>query len=399
MDYGYIERFKKLTFGMFVHFGLYSVAGKGEWNYSYLTEEKRKEYRKLPEKFKVKKDWAQKLVRTAKAAGAKYIVLTTRHHDGFSLYDTQGLNEFDAPHSACGRDLVKEFVEACRAENIVPFFYHTLLDWYHENYKTNFPKYIDYLVSSLEILCKNYGKIGGFWFDGMWDKPNENWQEDRIYALLRKYQPEAIITNNTGLSAQGETGHKEIDCVTFERGKPFAVKSSEGKILAGEMCQVMNDHWGYAKDDIHYKPVKELIENLVDCRQYGCNFLLNVGPKGNGAVREIDREILKMVGKWIGKNKRFIYGASGTEIDCKGGTLLQNGGKYYVAIKDVPMTADPNVAFGKEARSVALDRTIKSARWLDNGKKAETKENTLQVAPFFYGTSFSVRVAEIKMEK
>ena len=386
-----------MGFGMFVHFGLYSVVGKGEWNFAMLNEKQKEEYRKLPLKFKVKKDWAQKLVKTAKSAGAKYIVLTTRHHDGFSLYDTQGLNEFDAPHSACGRDLIKEFVEACRAGNIVPFFYHTLLDWYNEDYMTNFPKYIDYLVSSLEILCKNYGKIGGFWFDGMWGKPNEDWQQDRIYAMLRKYQPQAIITNNTGLAAQGQTGHKEIDCVTFERGKPFVVKSSEGKPVAGEMCQVMNDHWGYAKEDINYKPVKEIIEDLVDCRKCGCNFLLNVGPKGNGEVREIDREILKMIGMWIRKNKEFIYGAKGSDLECEGGTVLQNGDKYYVAIKDVPMSADPNVMFNQDVKCVRLNKYIKSARWLDNGKKAEIKKNVLKVEPYFYGTSFSVRVAQIEI--
>ena len=281
-DLTYIEKFEKTGFGLFVHFGLYSIIGKGEW-YLHLNPAAADKigYEKLTAKFRVNKNWAKNLVKTAKQAGAKYVTLTTRHHDGFSLYDTCGLSGYDAPHSACGRDLIAEFVSACREEGIIPFFYHTLLDWRNYDYTHDFPKYIDYLVSSIEILCKNYGKIGGFWFDGMWDKPNEDWQEDRLYGTIRKYQPESMIINNTGLNALGQTGHKEIDCVTFERGKPCYVDRSK-KPIAGEMCQVLNDHWGYAKEDCNYKSVKELIENLVDCRKYGCNFLLNTGLRGNG---------------------------------------------------------------------------------------------------------------------
>ena len=166
MAYEYIENFKKMGFGMFNHFGLYSVLGKGEWALE-IDKLDHNKYNELTKKFNVKKDWAKKLVKTAKATGCKYITLTTRHHDGFSLYDTKGLNDFDAPHSAAGRDLIREFVDECNKEGIVPFFYHTLLDWYNPDYKNNFPKYIDYLVRSIEILCTEYGKIGGFWFDGM----------------------------------------------------------------------------------------------------------------------------------------------------------------------------------------------------------------------------------------
>ena len=184
--YEYINNFKKAGFGMFVHFGLYSVLGKGEWALN-IDKLDAKKYNALVDRFKVRKDWAKKLVDTAKKAGCKYITLTTRHHDGFSLFDVKGLNDFDAPHSASGRDLVREFVDECRAQGITPFFYHTLLDWHNEDYKNDFPKYIDYLDKSIEILCTNYGKIGGFWFDGMWDKPNEDWQEDRLYGTIRKY--------------------------------------------------------------------------------------------------------------------------------------------------------------------------------------------------------------------
>ena len=255
MKNNYIADFEKLGFGLFVHFGLYSIVGKGEWYLHLNPNADKSEYESLSQQFFVKQTWAKELVNTAKLAGCKYITLTTRHHDGFSLFDTCGLSDYDAVHSASKRDLIKEFVSACNESGIVPFFYHTLLDWREENYQKDFSKYIDYLVNSIEILCKNYGKIGGFWFDGMWDKPNEDWQEDRLYSTIRKYQPDAMIINNTGLNELGKVGHYEIDSVTFERGKPCFVDNSD-KYRAGEMCQVLNDHWGYAENDCNYNLLK-----------------------------------------------------------------------------------------------------------------------------------------------
>ena len=137
MAFEYIQRFKKLGFGLFCHFGLYSKLGRGEWALC-VHQLDQESYNAQMKSFEIEKDWAKRLVETAKSAGCKYITLTTRHHDGFSLFDTCGLNNFDAPHSACGRDLVREFVDACNAEGIIPFFYHTLLDWYNPDYKANF---------------------------------------------------------------------------------------------------------------------------------------------------------------------------------------------------------------------------------------------------------------------
>lgn len=391
----YIKNFEKLGFGLFVHFGLYSIVGKGEWYLHLNPTANKADYEKLAKSFCVEKNWAQKLVETAKKAGCKYITLTTRHHDGFSLYDTCGLSDYDAPYSACGRDLIREFVDACNENGIVPFFYHTLLDWREESYQKDFPKYVDYLVKSIEILCKNYGKIGGFWFDGMWDKPNEDWQEDRIYGMIRKYQPEAMIINNTGLSELGKVGHKEIDSVTFERGKPCFVDNSD-KYRAGEMCQVLNDHWGYAENDCNYKSVKELIENLVDCRKYNCNFLLNTGLRGNGSVNPTDKCILAEIGKWVKKNKGFIYEARACDIKAENAEILRGKDCYYAVIKDVPMSADPNVQRAESKGQVCVEMEIDSAEWLDNGEKIEVKDGKFDVNPFMYGESYSIRIAKIR---
>lgn len=393
----YVYEFEKKGFGMFVHFGLYSILGKGEWVFTQGGGINKDKYFGLINKFKVKKTWAKELVATAKKAGCKYITLTTRHHEGFSLYDTCGLNEFDAPHSATKRDLVREFVDECNKAGITPFFYHTLLDWHSEDYEKNFPAYIDYLVKSIEILCRNYGKIGGLWFDGMWDKPNENWQEDRIYATIRKYQPEAMIINNTGLSELGKVGHPELDSVTFERGKPAFVDNSD-RHRAGEMCQILDDHWGYAKNDVSYKSVKELIENLVDCRKYGCNFLLNVGPTGNGTLKGIDKGILEEIGKWVRFNKNFIYDAKPCEITAENADVVKAGDYYYALIKDVPMAANANVQLGGTVKRVKINADIKNARWLDNGKAIKVKKNEFDATPFNYGTSMHVRVARFELK-
>lgn len=393
----YVEKFEKLGFGLFVHFGPYSVNAKGEWA-PFIYSVPFETYKKTVNKFKVNKNWAKNLVKTAKTAGCKYITFTTRHHDGFSLYDTKGLTDFDVMHCPTGRDLIKEFVDACNEGGIVPFFYHTLLDWYYPAYKEDFGAYIDYICKSIEILCTNYGKIGGFWFDGMWDKPNEDWQEDRLYGTIRRLQPEAMIINNTGLSECGKVGHPEIDSVTFERGKPAFVDNSD-KHRAGEMCQVLNDHWGYAKNDCNYKSTKELIENLIDCRRFDCNMLLNTGLKGNGKVNETDYFILAQIGKWIKANKGFIYNVKSCDINAENAVMVKDDKYFYAIINGVPMASDPNVTRLTEANVVKIDAKIKSAVWLDNGKKIKLKNNSFAVEPFSYGTSLSSRVARLEIEK
>lgn len=393
-----IKDFEKLGFGLFVHFGLYSVVGRGEW-IADIEKIPFDEYRKLTKKFDTSKNWAKELVKTAVSTGCKYITLTTRHHDGFSLFDTCGLNDFDAPHSACGRDLIAEFVSECNLAGIVPFFYHTLLDWYHPSYNTDFPAYVDYLIDSVEILCKNYGKIGGIWFDGMWNKPSENWQEDRLYQMIHKHQPQAMIINNTGLSEIGKVGHPEIDSVTFERGKPTFVDNSD-RARAGEMCQVLNDHWGYAEEDCNYKSVKELVENLVDCRRHNCNFLLNTGLRGDGTVNDTDRVLLGEVGKWVKANKECVFDVKASEIQAHNAYVLKGEHCYYAVVKDVAMQTDPNVGLAGVIKEITLktDKKIKNAVWLDTGTAITVDSNRFKAEPFSYGVSRSVRVARIAFD-
>ena len=394
-----IVEFEKLGFGMFVHFGIYSIVGKGEWHRERHKVDK-DEYGKLVNKFKIKKNWAKDLVATAKKAGAKYITLTTRHHDGFSLYDTCGLNEFDAVHSPTGRDLIREFVDECRKADIVPFFYHTLLDWWKEEYKTDFSSYLQYLRDSVEILCKNYGKIGGLWFDGWWNKKDADWEFDKLYGLIRKYQPDAMIINNTGLGELGQVSHKEIDSVTFERGKPSFVDCSE-KYVAGEMCQVLNDHWGYAKNDYNYKSIQTLIGDLIDCRRFNCNFLLNLGLRGDGSIRPLDKEMFNEIGNWVRANKNTIYAMHSADITAENAHILTDNKYYYAVISDVPMRADANVQLEKgsiKTIHVDTDKKVVKAKWLDSGKKIAVKKNSFIGEPFCYGSSMGYRIARFELK-
>lgn len=401
----YIKEFEKLGLGMFVHFGLYSVLEAGEWVMN-ARKLKAEEYYSAAERFQPKKDWAEELVKTAKGAGCKYITLTTRHHDGFSLYDVKGLNEFDTVHS-CGRDLVAEFVEACRKEEVIPFFYHTLLDWHEPSYQNDFPKYLKYLRDSVELLCTNYGKIGGLWFDGMWDKKEENWEEDALYATIRKHQPEAMIINNTGLQERGKLGHIELDSVTFERGKPEPINLSDSpKYIASEMCETLADHWGYAREDYNFKSPATIIEETVDCRKYGANMLLNIGPKADGSLRMIDRAVLEILGQWVAHYEEAIRVPRPTGIVIEGKEkdfLLQDKDTYYLFCYDLNMAFDENVALGEESIYIErfpLSKEVQNITWLDNGEKVEFEQSetevTVHTVPFMYGCNHVVRVAKIQ---
>ncbi|MBQ8688971.1 MAG: alpha-L-fucosidase [Clostridia bacterium] len=405
----YIKRFEKLEFGLFVHFGLYSIIGRGEWAFNQCGID-RAEYERLPEKFCPDKSWAAELAATARAAGCKYITLTTRHHDGFSLYDNSPLNDYDAPHALAGRDLVREFVDACNAEGLIPFFYHTLLDWHEESYNTDFKKYLEYLRASIEILCTRYGRIGGFWFDGMWNKPDEDWEEDALYSLIRKYQPEAMIINNTGLSARGELGHIELDSVTFERGKPEPI-NLEGapKYVASEMCQIFGDHWGYASLDYNFKSLADIIKDYCTCRRYGSNLLLNVGPMGDGKLRLLDTAMLRTLGDWIRSFSEATAGTlpTGVEVDGRDGDFLMKGeGAYYLFCHDLAMRGAADVVVNDDEREdftvrFKLAERVKSMSWLENGSKVsfvqDGDELTVYTEPQPYGQSVVVRIVKIEV--
>ena len=403
----YIKDFEQLGFGMFVHYGLYSQIGHGEWVFKYL-EKGMSEYAKLAETFDCV--GMHEIVATAKSAGCKYICLTTRHHEGFSLYDPCGLSDFNALNSPAGRDLIAEFVEECRKVDIVPFFYHTTLDWHHPDFENNFDAYLDYLYKSVEILCTKYGKIGGLWFDGNWSKPNADWKEDKLYKMIHRLQPEAMVINNSGLHAQGKMGNPEIDSVTFERGMAQPLdRTGQPKYMAGEMCETLCDHWGVA-DDINFKSVKTLIESLCNCRKVGANFLLNIGPNADGTVPTMQKGIMESIGRWMSTYGDAIYnGRPYIAYNDKQEFVLKdiNDEKTaYIFKFNVQSGGDVNVSLGfKEDGATTLERfdaKVDSIKWMDNNEELAFTQNgdTLQVnfTNFTYGQSLCVRVAKATLK-
>jgi len=203
-----VARFEELAFGLFVHWGLYSLLGRGEW-IRLRTPGCHPDYPALIREFTADGFDASAYVRLAKDAGMRYITFATRHHEGFSLYDTQGLSDFDVMHSPAGRDLVREFVDACRAGGIVPMFYHTTLDWHWRGLNTatcteaEFAEYLDYLYASIELLCTQYGEIGGFWFDGDWSRKHADWQHDRFYGRIANTSPRRSLSTIPGFGRWG----------------------------------------------------------------------------------------------------------------------------------------------------------------------------------------------------
>ncbi len=405
-----IKEFEQRAFGLFIHWGLYSQLNQGEWTLTLHNVPKDK-YRACFENFTAKDFDADKIVRLAKQAGMKYITLTTRHHDGFSLYDTRGLSDYDVMHCPCQRDLIQEFVDACRKEDILPIFYHTTLDWVHPDFDQNFDAYLEYLRKSVEILCTHYGKIGGLWFDGNWSKRDADWKLDELYGMIRRLQPDAMIINNTGLSKQGQTGHPEIDSVTFEQGRATPMdRTHMNKYVTSEMCQTTNHHWGVAENDLDYKSPRQLIETLCHARKVGSNYLLNIGLDGDGNVIKIQEALLEIIGRWTNMAKESLYDGKISEIQCEGKDfVLEKNGKAYIYVHDLPLIGHKDVvaAYANTEENHRLDnctRKIKSIHWIDNNEELlfsqdlNSRSVTYRAMGFTYGFDWIVRIAEVEFE-
>lgn len=406
------ESFRKLGAGIFFHYGLYSLLGQGEWAY-LLRGHSWPEYGKLAESFTASEFDAVAWADFVRRSGGRYAVLTARHHEGFSLYDTRGLNTFDAPHSAAGRDLVAEFVTACRGAGITPLLYHTTGDWWWRGRSTKdlspgeFDEYLDYLHASVEVLCRNYGEIGGFWFDGNWNRPDDDWKEDRLYAMIRKHQPRAVLVNNTGLHARGAVGHPELDVLTFEQAVPG--KSGfrgTSRPLAMETCETVNGHWGYTPSDFLHKPVAELIRNFCACRRYGANYLLNVGPLGNGSLPDLDRATILRLGDWLREYGAPLMDGDPVEASTeKDDFLMEYQGEYYYFATGLQVGGDHDVTASSDGNSgwrTIRDLPIVPSRicWTDDGSQANWEKIgegalTLNPGSFYYGDNPIFRVAKI----
>jgi alpha-L-fucosidase len=282
-------------FGMFIHWGLYSVLGRHEW----VMENEGipvAEYEKLAKQFRPKPNAARDWARLARQAGQKYMVMTTKHHEGFCQFDTK-LTDYCAPKQGPGRDLVKEYVEAARAEGLRVGFYYSLMDWHHPDGakcatdESARRRFVDYIHGQIRELLTNYGKIDVLWYDVAWPLDAAGWESEKMNAMVFQLQPEIIVNNRNKLEGDFATPEQRI---TADK-------------RAWESCMTMNDSWGYQRADDNWKSPKTIVRNLVTCAHDTGNYLLNIGPKPDGSIPEESVRILTAVGKWMDRNGQTIY--------------------------------------------------------------------------------------------
>lgn len=342
------EEFRNDKFGVFIHWGIYAMLATGEWtmtnnNLNY------KEYAKLAGGFYPSQFSAKEWVSTVKEAGAKYICITTRHHDGFSMFDSQYTDYTITKASPFGRDIIKELADECQAQGIKLHFYYSHIDWGREdapwgrtgrgtgrpNPKGDWNSYYKFMNNQLTELLTNYGPIGAIWFDGWWDQdqnPDFDWELPYQYELIHRLQSACLIGNNHHQEPfEGE------DIQIFERDLPGENKAglSGQKVidLPLETCETMNGMWGYKISDQNYKSTKTLIHYLVQAAGRNGNLLLNVGPQPDGKFPAQSVERLKQMGEWLNKYGETIYGTRGGLITPRDwGVTTQKGNKLYVHI-------------------------------------------------------------------
>jgi alpha-L-fucosidase len=361
------EWFQDAKFGMFIHWGVYSVLGDGEW----VMHNRRMtiaEYEKLAPKFNPTEFNAAEWVALAKEAGMRYITFTSKHHDGFAMWHTKQSRWNIVDATPYGKDVIKMLADECHKQGIKLFLYHSHLDWHHPDYyprgrtgqysgrpeSGNWYRYLDYLDAQLEELLTNYGPIAGIWFDGWWDKPDADWRLQKTYSLIHRLQPAALIGNNHHRRPfEGE------DFQMFEKDLPghnTAGFNAEAEIgnLPLETCDTINRSWGYNAKDNRYKSVRELIHYLVRAAGYNANFLLNVGPMPNGKIQPEFVERLRGMGQWLRENGDSIYGTRGGPIPPRPwGVTTRKGNKVFVHVLDWPdeLLAIPDIPNVKTAKA------------------------------------------------
>ena len=323
------KEFQDNKFGIFLHWGIYSMTARGEW-YMNNRNIHRDEYAKLASGFYPSRFNADEWVSSIKASGAKYITITSRHHDSFSMFDTKESDYDIVDATPFKRDVIKELAEACRKQGIKLHFYYSHLDWKREDYplgnsgkgtgrpkgKENWNTYYQFMNNQLTELLTNYGPIGAIWFDGVWDHQKDfDWQLEEQYALIHRLQPGCLVGNNHHRSPYaGE------DFQMFERDLPGENKAGhsggqEISALPLETCETMNHTWGYNIEDQDYKSTKDLIRLLVRAAGKNANLLMNIGPQPNGELPAEAVKRMKEMGEWMKVYGETIYGTCNGEVE------------------------------------------------------------------------------------
>ncbi|MBC7254548.1 MAG: alpha-L-fucosidase [Chloroflexi bacterium] len=355
-DQARMQWWEEARFGMFIHWGVYAIPARGEW-VMYQEHIPHEEYAPLAREFNPTKFDPDAWVRLARGAGMRYMVLTTRHHDGFSLFDSQ-VSDFTAPKTAAKRDLVRAYVEACHRGGMRVGFYYSLLDWRYGAYfrgpqrdPEGWAKLVEYVHAQVRELCTNYGKIDILWYDGGWPYTAEDWRSAELNAMVRSLQPDILINNRSQLPEDFDTPEQHIHA--SPPGRPW------------EACMTLNDSWGYNAADDNWKTPKQVIAYLVRCASGGGNLLLNVGPKPDGTIPPESERILRQVGEWLQRNGGSIYGTVRCPLSTSTGLCTLKGYTLYVHVLRWP---------GKELVVPRLLSPVRSVHLLVDGKSVKFEQ-------------------------
>lgn len=339
--------FTDARFGLFIHWGVYSLLEDGEWvmNKRHISAQ---DYEALAPHFNPEEFDPTVWVSLAKAAGMKYITMTTKHHDGFALFDSHMSDWNVIERTPYRKDIISMMADECEKQGIKFFIYYSHLDWHHPDYfprgftgrnagrpeQGNWDHYITYMNNQLaELLTKNYGKIAGVWFDGVWDRTDADWHLEQTYSLIHTLCPHALIGNNRhGNIHDGE------DFQMMEKDLPGynTTGFNDGCQLGNlpiEVCETINTSWGYAEWDKNFKSTRDLIHYLVRTAGYGANFLLNIGPMASGKIPQEFVDRLEQMGQWLQQNGSTIYGTrKGPFVPRSWGCVTQKDTTMFVHI-------------------------------------------------------------------
>jgi alpha-L-fucosidase len=375
------REFQDAKFGMFIHWGIYSSLADGEWVF-HDRKLSLAEYNRLPKFFDPEKFDAKAWVALARSAGMKYITITSRHHDGFAMFDSKVSDWNVVKQTPWGKDPLKMLADECHRQGIKLFFYYSQLDWHNPDYYPrgvtawdngrpdhgDWNAYLDhYMDGQLRELLTNYGPVGGIWFDGMWDKPDADWHLRKTYDLIHQIQPAALIIPN-----HHQTPKYGEDVQTFEKDLPgrnsagFNTTYVSGQ-LPLETSNTINDSWGFNIGDHNYKSVPELIEFLVRAAGNNANLLLNIGPMPNGEIQDEFVTRLHAMGEWMSQYGDSIYGTRGGPLaTADWGVTTQKGNHIYVHVLH---WNGPLLAIGP------IDQKIMRAQSFPNGSGVDFTQN------------------------
>jgi alpha-L-fucosidase len=347
-------------FGMFIHFGLYSALGRHEW----VMENEGipvAEYEQVAKRFNPKPNAARAWAKLAKQAGQKYMVMTSKHHEGFCNFDTK-LTNYCAPKQGPGRDLVREYVEAARAEGLRFGFYYSLMDWHHPDgarclhNEDARKRFVEYTHGLIRELMTNYGKVDVLWYDVDWPLDARGWESERMNKMVFELQPDILVNNRNGLPGDFSTPEQEITADPHH---------------AWESCMTLNESWGYHAADDAWKNAKTIVRNLAYCAHDGGNYLLNIGPKPDGSIPEESVRVLTEVGRWMSRNGESIH----TLDRC------QPHRSNYAAFTRKGNTLYMHVYFwpGDTVSLGGLKPRVKAARLLATGQSVKFQQDRFRV--------------------